>query len=71
MCTRDTPPEACSAGRISLALIGRRASVGGSVAHVDCSRVIGVVDMSPGRKLSPLNKCPLYISIRYGKLHCI
>ena len=48
MCTRGTPPEACSAGRISLALIGRWASVGGSVSHADWSRVIGVVDTSPG-----------------------
>ena len=30
VCTRGTPPEACSAGRILLTLIGRRASVGGS-----------------------------------------
>ena len=29
----STLPEACSAGRILLALIGRRASVGGSVSH--------------------------------------
>ena len=48
MCTRGTPPEACSAGRISLTLIGRRASVGGSVSHADWARVIGAVDMSPG-----------------------
>ena len=48
VCTRGTPPEACSAGRISLTLIGRRASVGGSVSHTDWPRVIGAVDMSPG-----------------------
>ena len=48
VCTRGTPPEACSAGRILLALIGHRASVGGSVSHADWSRVIGAVDMSPG-----------------------
>ena len=47
VCTRGTPPEACSAGRILLALIDRRASVGGSVSHADWSRVIGAVDMSP------------------------
>ena len=47
-CTRGTPPEACSAGRISLALIGHRASVGGSVSHADWLRVNGVVDKSPG-----------------------
>ena len=38
VCTRGTPPGVFSAGRISLALIGHRASVGGSVAdwsHVD------------------------------------
>ena len=35
VCTHGTPPEACSAGRILLALIGHRASVGGSVSHVD------------------------------------
>ena len=48
VCTRGTPPEACCAGRISLALIGHRASVGGSVSHADWSRVIGAVDTSPG-----------------------
>ena len=48
LCTRGTAPEACSAGRISLALIGNRASVGGSVSHADWLRVIGVVDTSPG-----------------------
>ena len=48
MCTHGTPPEACSAGRILLALIGHRASVGGSVSHDDWSRVIGAVDTSPG-----------------------
>ena len=48
VCTHGTPPEACSAGRISLALIGHRASVGGLVSHVDWSRGIGAVDMSPG-----------------------
>ena len=48
MCTRGTPPGACSAGRISLALIGHRASVGGSVSHADWSRVNGAVDTSPG-----------------------
>ena len=35
VCARGTPPEACSAGRISLILIGHRASVGGSVSHAD------------------------------------
>ena len=40
--------SAGSAGRNSLALIGRRASVGGSVSHDDWSRVIGAVDTSPG-----------------------
>ena len=48
VCTRGTPPETCSAGRISLALIGHRASVGGSVGHADWSRVNGFVDSSPG-----------------------
>ena len=48
MCIRVTPPEACSAGRTSRSLIGRRASGGGSVRHTDCVRVIGAVDMSPG-----------------------
>ena len=48
VCTRDTAPEACSAGRILLTLIGHRASVGGSVSHADWSHVIGAVDMSPG-----------------------
>ena len=48
VCTCGTPPEARSAGRISLALIGHRASVGGSVSHADWPLVIGAVDMSPG-----------------------
>ena len=48
VCTRGTPPEACPAGGKSLALIGHRASVGGSVSHADWSRVIGAVDTSPG-----------------------
>ena len=37
-----------SAGRISLALIGHRASVGGSVGCADWSRVDGAVDILPG-----------------------
>ena len=37
-----------SAGRISLALIGRRASGGGSVGCADWLRVDGAVDISPG-----------------------
>ena len=49
VCTRGTPPGACSAGRISLTLIGHRASVGGSVSHADWSRVNGAVDKSPSR----------------------
>ena len=48
VCTRGTPPEACSAGRILLALIGHWASVGGSVSHTDWSCVNGAVDKSPG-----------------------
>ena len=43
-----TPPGVFSAGRISLALIGHRASVGGSVGCADWSSVDGVVDISPG-----------------------
>ena len=48
VCTCGTPPETCSAGRISLDLIGHRASVGGSVGHADWSRINGAVDSSPG-----------------------
>ena len=48
VCTRGTPPGFFSAGRISLALIGHRASVGGSVGCADWSRVDGAVDISPG-----------------------
>ena len=48
VCTRGTPPVACSAGRFLLALIGHRASVDGSVSHADWSHVIGAVDASPG-----------------------
>ena len=35
VCTRGTPPGVLSAGRISLTLIGHRASVGGSVGCAD------------------------------------
>ena len=48
VCTRGTPLRVFSAGRISLTLIGRRASVGGSVGCSDWSRVDGAVDISPG-----------------------
>ena len=48
MCTRGTPQGIFSAGRISLALIGHRASVGGSVGCADWSRMDGAVDISPG-----------------------
>ena len=48
VCTSDTPPEACSVAGFSLALIGRRASVGGSVGLADWPRVLGAVDNSPG-----------------------
>ena len=48
VCTHGTPPGVFSAGRISLALIGHRASVGGSVGCADWSRVDGTVDISPG-----------------------
>ena len=41
-------PGVFSAGRISLALIGQRASVGGSVGCADWSHVDGAVDISPG-----------------------
>ena len=49
VCTRGTPPGVYSAGRISLTLIGHRASVGGSVSYADWLRVDGAVDKSPGR----------------------
>ena len=48
VCTSDTPPEACSVTGCSLALIGRRASVGGSVGPADWPRVLGAVDKPPG-----------------------
>ena len=48
VCTSDTPPEACSVAGCSLALIGRRASVGGSVGPADWPRVLGAVDKPPG-----------------------
>ena len=40
--------EACSVAGLSLALIGRRASVGGSVNLADWPRVLGTVDKPPG-----------------------
>ena len=48
VCISDTPPEACSAAGFSLSLIGRRASVGGSVGLADWPRVLGAVDRPPG-----------------------
>ena len=48
VCTSDTPPEACSTVGFSLSLIGRRASVGGSVGLADWPRVLGAVDRPPG-----------------------
>ena len=48
VCTSDTPPEACSVVEFSLALIGRRASMGGSVGLADWPRVLGAVDKPPG-----------------------
>ena len=49
VCTSDTPLEASSVAGFSLALIGRRASVGGSVGLADWPRVLSVVDKPPGR----------------------
>ena len=48
VCTSDTPPEACSVAGCSLALIGRRAFVGGSVGPANWPRVLGAVDKLPG-----------------------
>ena len=48
VCTRVTPPGAFPAGRISLALIGHRAYVGGSVGCADWSCMDGAVDILPG-----------------------
>ena len=48
VCTSDTPPEDCSMAGCSLTLIGRRASVGGSVGPADWPRVLGAVDKPPG-----------------------
>ena len=48
VCTSDTPPEDYSVAGCSLALIGRRASVGGSVGPADWLRMLGAVDKPPG-----------------------
>ena len=48
VCTSDTPPAAHPAAGLSLALIGCRASVGGSVGCADWPRVLGAVDNPPG-----------------------
>ena len=56
VCTRVTPPEACSAGRTSSTLIGRRTSGGGSVRHTDCVRVIGAVGHVARRSMDRLYK---------------
>ena len=47
VCTRGTPPGVFSVGRVSLALIGHRASVGISLIGADWSCVDGMVDISP------------------------
>ena len=46
--TSDTPPAAHPAAGRLLALIGRRASVGGSVGRADWPRSLGTVDNPPG-----------------------
>ena len=48
VCTSDTPPAAYPTTGFSLALIGRRASVGGSVGLADWPRVLDAVDKPPG-----------------------
>ena len=48
MCVYPWNTGVFSAGRILLALIGHRASVGGSVGCADWSLVDGAVDISPG-----------------------
>ena len=48
VCTSDTPLAAHSAAEFSLALIGPRASVGGSVGCADWPRMLGAVDNLPG-----------------------
>ena len=48
VCTRDTPPAAHAVEGFSLALIGRRASVGGLVDLADWPCVLGAVDNPPG-----------------------
>ena len=48
VCTRDTPPAAHAMEGFSLALIGRRASVGGLVDLADWPCVLGAVDNPPG-----------------------
>ena len=48
VCTCGTLPGVFSTGRISLALIGRRASGGGSEGCADWSRVDGALDISSG-----------------------
>ena len=47
VCTSDTPPAAYPVAGFSLALIGRRASVGGSVGLADWRHVLGAVDNPP------------------------
>ena len=48
VCTCGTPRGVFSTGKILFALIGRRASGGGSVGCADWSHVDGAVDISPG-----------------------
>ena len=48
VCTSDTAPAAYPTTGFSLALIGRRASVGGSVGLADWPHVLGAVDKPPG-----------------------
>ena len=47
MCTSDTPPATHPAAELLLALIDRRASLGGSVGRADWLRVLGAVDNPP------------------------
>ena len=48
VCTSDTPAEACCVAGRSLTLIGRRASMGGSVVNTDWPHAIDAGDSPSG-----------------------
>ena len=59
VCTSDTLPVMHPAAELSLALLGRRASVGGSVDRADWPCMLGTVDNPPGGVWINFIRCTL------------